>query len=240
MVQEQFLEFLNMESFDSQPTHPMTKDVDDPENQRDNLMKLIQEFMKHYGYGQVDCPTPKKDEADKICIITREGQNIQIELVPTNKQSDELYNYSVQLCQWYLHLNELHDTAKEGDLNRTILNCQYSLPFFFSHSKLSKYLVENIDYVLKCKYLLSPLQRMRVLEGSYVNINGGQGQNVESDLTQEHSVCNQKMLIKSLGANKSENAIKRVTGAAETISNICEKFDKSLNIKPNLEVTVNL
>lgn len=33
MVQEQFLEFLNMESFDSQPTHPMTKDVDDPENQ---------------------------------------------------------------------------------------------------------------------------------------------------------------------------------------------------------------
>ncbi|XP_052675768.1 uncharacterized protein LOC128157314 [Crassostrea angulata] len=232
MVQEQFLEFLNMESFDSQPTHPMTKDVDDPENQRDNLMKLIQEFMKHYGYGQVDCPTPKKDEADKICIITREGQNIQIELVPTNKQSDELYNYSVQLCQWYLHLNELHDTAKEGDLNRTILNCQYSLPFFFSHSKLSKYLVENIDYVLKCKYLLSPLQRMRVLEGSYVNINGGQGQNVESDLTQEHSVCNQKMLIKSLGANKSENAIKRVTGAAETISNICEKFDESLNIKP--------
>lgn len=58
MVQEQFLEFLNTESFDSQPTHPMTKDVDDPENQRDNLMKLIQEFMKHYGYGQVDCPTP--------------------------------------------------------------------------------------------------------------------------------------------------------------------------------------
>lgn len=94
-------------------------------------------------------------------------------------------------------------TAKEGDLNRTILNCQYSLPFFFSHSKLSKYLVENINYVLKCKYLLSPLQKMRVLEGSYVNINGGQGQNVESDLTQEHSVCNQKMLIKSLGANKS-------------------------------------
>lgn len=69
-------------------------------------------------------------------------------------------------------------------------------------------------------------------EGSYVNINGGQGQNVESDLTHEHSVCNQKMLIKSLGANKSENAIKRVTGAAETISNICEKFDESLNIKP--------
>lgn len=95
MVQEQCLEFLNIESSDSQPTHSMTKDVDDPENQRDNWMKLIQEFMKHYGYGQVDCPTPKNDEADKTFIITPEGQNIQIELVPTNKQSDELYNYSI-------------------------------------------------------------------------------------------------------------------------------------------------
>jgi hypothetical protein len=73
---------------------------------------------------------------------------------------------------------------------------------------------------------------MRVLEGSYVNISGGQGQNVESDLTQEHSVCNQKMLIKSLGANKSKQAIGRVTGAADTIAQICAKFDESVQIKP--------
>lgn len=42
-----------------------------------------------------------------------------------------------------------------------------------------------------------------MLEGSYVNIKGGKGNNVESDLAQEHSVSNQKALIKSLVANKS-------------------------------------
>lgn len=89
-----------------------------------------------------------------------------------------------------------------------------------------------MDYVLKYKYFLSPLQRVRVFEGSYVNIKGGIGQNVESDLTQEHSVCNQKALIKSLGANKSEKSIQCVTGAADTISEICSKFDKSCFIKP--------
>ncbi|KAH3723582.1 hypothetical protein DPMN_049373 [Dreissena polymorpha] len=73
---------------------------------------------------------------------------------------------------------------------------------------------------------------MRVLEGAYVNVKGGKGQNVESGLTQEHSVCNQKTLIKSLGANKSEKSIQRVTGAADTISEICSKLDECVNIKP--------
>lgn len=88
----------------------------------------------------------------------------------------------------------MNDTAKEGDLNRGILNCQYSLSFFFSHSALSKYLVENIDYILKCDRMPSPLQRIRVLEGegSLTNTKSGIGKNVESDLVREHSVCSQK------------------------------------------------
>lgn len=128
---------------------------------------------------------------------------------------------------------ELHDTAKEGDLNRTVLNCKYPLHFFFSHSPLSKYLVENFDYLLKTEHFLSLLQRIRVLEGSYVNIEGGQGKNVESDLVQEHSVCNQKHLIRSLGANKSETSISRVTKSADVIFDICSKFDSSIDLKPN-------
>lgn len=212
----------------------MANDLDDQENQKDIMMKLIQQFMKHFGYGQVDYS--QKAEANNMCIVTSKGQNVHSELVLTVKQkSDELYNYSVQLWQWYLHLNELHDTAKERGLNRTILNCQYSLPFSYSHSKLSKYLVENIDYVP-----LDPFAKDAVLEGSHVNITCRQGRNIECDLTQEHSLCNQKMLIKSLGANKSENAIKRVTDAAETILDICAKFDESVKSNLNLGVTVNL
>ena len=127
----------------------------------------------------------------------------------------------------------MNDTAKEGDLNRAILNCQYSLPFFFSHSTLSsKYLVENIDYILKCKHLLSPLQKIRVLEGSFTNCRGGIGNNVESDLVQEYSVCNQKQLIESLGANKTEQSISRFTRSADAINEICSNFDASILLKP--------
>jgi hypothetical protein len=122
----------------------------------------------------------------------------------------------------------MHDTATEGDLYRAVLNSKYVVPFFYSHSKLSKYLVENIDYVLKCEYLSSPLQRIRVLEGSFVNVRGGLGKNVESDLVQEHSVCNQKSLIKTLGANKTETSITRVTRSADALVEICFQFDSSI------------
>lgn len=97
---------------------------------------------------------------------------------------------------------------------------------------MSKYLVENVDYLLKTEKLLSPLQRIRVLEGSYVNIWGGHGNNVECDLVQENSVCNQKALIKALGANKSEKFISPMTASADAIDEICTKFDRNVNLKP--------
>lgn len=61
---------------------------------------------------------------------------------------------------------------------------------------------------------------MRVLLGSFVIINGGKGRNVESDLLQEHLVCNQKSLIQTLGANKTERVISRVTSAADILANV--------------------
>lgn len=158
----------------------------------------------------------------------------QIVLVPytTEKKSDKLFNYFLHLCHLYMHLVEMNATAKEGDLNRAILNYQYSLQFFFSQSTLSKYLVENIDYIFKCKHLLSPLQKIRVLEGSFANCRGSIGNNVVSDLVQEHSVCNQKQLIESRGANKADQSISTVTRSADNINEICSNFDASILLKP--------
>lgn len=82
-----------------------------------------------------------------------------------------------------------------------------SLPLFYNHSMLSKYLEECINYIINVEHYLSPMMKLRVLEGSFVNVRGGKGRNVESDLLQEHAVRNQKVLIKQLGANKSSKAI---------------------------------
>ncbi|KAK6184288.1 hypothetical protein SNE40_006788 [Patella caerulea] len=88
----------------------------------------------------------------------------------------------------------------------------------------------TIDYILKVEYLLSPLHRIRALEGAFCNTRGGIGKNVESDLVQEHSVRNQKNLIRHLGSNKSERAITRSTIAAGAVTNIIDQVDESLKL----------
>jgi hypothetical protein len=53
---------------------------------------------------------------------------------------------------------------------------------------LSKYLVECTNYIINVEHYLSPMMKLRVLEGSFVNVKGGKGNNVESDLLQEHAL----------------------------------------------------
>ena len=206
---------------------------------------MLENFVRFYGYAQFNlqekAPPPAEASAlqaagQRRVYVQAQLPNGQIVLLPATMAGelpqDHVYNYSMNVCHWGLHLMQMNDTAKEGDLNRTIVNLKYCIPFFFSHSRLSKYFVECLDYLRKVCYTLSPQQRLRTLEGSFVNSFGGKGNNVEADLRQEHSVCNSKELIHQLGANKTESAITRVTGAADTVSKLVDYINHCME-KPS-------
>lgn len=72
---------------------------------------------------------------------------------------------------------------------------------------------------------------MRIMDGTFINVRGGAGNNLETDLVKEHSIRNRKELIKSLGANKSEGAILRVTSAADTVAATTGNFARSIGVK---------
>lgn len=83
--------------------------------------------------------------------------------------SDDLNNYVRNFVQWYYVVLNFKDTIKEGDIYRTNVILKMMIPFFYSHSALSKYFVECIDYILKTEVMLSPRLSMRVRLSSYVN-----------------------------------------------------------------------
>ena len=122
-------------------------------------------------------PKDLQEVSHGICKV---GGSVYLMPIVTRRPDVGTFNYCMQICHWFLYLVQMDDTAKEGDLHRTVLNCQYSLPFFYSLSNLSKYMVENINNIVQCKYLSSPLQRIRILEGSYINCRGGVGRNVKA------------------------------------------------------------
>ena len=151
---------------------------------------------------------------------------------PTPLKEDQLMSYANNYAQWTLHLMNLNDTAKEGDMDRMLLACKMNIPFFYSHSNLSKYFIENLDMLVKILFSESPLMQLRLLEGSFVNPTGGPGNNIEIDLAMEHSVRNRKDAIRNLGANKTEIAIQRVSMAADTVARVSEQIFGKATVTP--------
>lgn len=242
---EQALEYFGMDTTESQPTKnqpPEGIEASSRQTRQECLQKMLRDFLLHYGYGQFSLGQPTVDNRPqeeehlvttyKILGKTADGKVLVIPVQASSKPpaEDRLLNYASNLCHWAMQLMSMDDTAKEGDIDRLMLNCKYNLPFFFSHSKLSKYFVENMDYVLKAQHLLAPKTQLRILDGSFVNMRGGQGHNVEADLVQEFSVRNRKELVRHLGANKTEKAIKRVTNAADAIAAMSSSFDKVVKV----------
>lgn len=241
MIKEQALEYFGMENEDSDPN--IITSGKSKGDRTSEMYSILEKLLKHFQYGQFDLLKPEIPLPQKLMyqVIgkTPDGKLkvrpiVEIQTPPemkAEKNDDQLFNYCSNLCNWALHLMALEDTAKEGDITRTIPNLMYAIPFFYSHSRLSKYFIEAIDYIIKVEHLLSPLNKMRVLEGSYCNMRGGTGNNVEQDLVQEHSVRNAKTLIKQLGANKTEKAIIRCTGAADITMDIVKNLDSALSMR---------
>ena len=217
-----------------------------PAMQRQEYNRVFEGFLKHYRYadfslGEQENPQVQPAPAQllqQVFRVVRQLPNGMILVAPMQlpveqpaprPEEDEIFNYANTLCQWTLQLMQMNDTAREGDITRIMPNLMSNVPFFYSHSALSKYFVECIDYLLKVKEA-SPQMKIRILEGSFVNTVGGRGKNCEADLKTEHSVGCRKKLIKLLGANKSDSAIARVTNAADCVDDIIGKFDEGVQL----------
>lgn len=85
------------------------------------LLAAVNDFMKYFGYCNADTAEglPQPLKGTLIYHLQKTGDENQWILVPylEKPQDDEVFNYSMQPYHWYLHILELHDTAKEGDLN---------------------------------------------------------------------------------------------------------------------------
>ena len=137
---------------------------------------------------------------------------------------DEIMSYCTNFCYWAMHLMQMNDTNKEGDIDRLVLSCKMNIPFFYLHSTLSKYFVENVDFIMKTVISSSPRTKVRLFEGSFVNKRGGIGNNAESDLVMKWNIRQIKDDIKHLGGNKTKKAIIGATMASAMLATVDKNF----------------
>ena len=203
LICEQFMEFLQLDSVDDKPSANLVPDTVQNMSQEEKEVvadSLLSKFLDKYGYGE----------------LSSSG-------LP---QGDGVYNYCNQVAHFALHLMNLNDMAKEGDVDRAITNVQYNSHIFHSHSLSSKYYHQCLDFLLKITHTLSPQMAMRSLDSLFVNEKGGPGVSKEGDLLVELSIKTKKGLIRLLKSNKHEESMQTTQKAAEVIGELVRKFDK--------------
>ena len=99
MVKEQAMELFQM-----------TDEDDSPGILPENIINLSKSTKEQIMY--------------QVCTMLIENFHYlsEVEVGPHEDTGDQLYNYCTNLCSWGLHLLEMDDTAKEGDISRIIPN----------------------------------------------------------------------------------------------------------------------
>ncbi|WAR09260.1 hypothetical protein MAR_019218 [Mya arenaria] len=105
----------------------------------------------------------------------------------------------MNFLQRFFIIVQMKDAIREGDVKRISIVLKNMIPFFYSHSRLSKYLTECIDYILKTEHTLSPYMSPKVQAGSFVNQKGRPGKNKAADIQKENEV---KLLNKTKLRNR--------------------------------------
>ncbi|KAH3697136.1 hypothetical protein DPMN_084623 [Dreissena polymorpha] len=132
MVNEQFLQYFGMENVESEPTKNMPIMKKNLSDRRIQIFEMMEKFIAEFGYLK-NCT-----DADA-------------------QENDSVFKYCSNLCHWVVLLLNFEDVVREGDLQRIVPSVMYMMQFFLSHSNTSKYFEECLDFVMKCEFLLSPL-----------------------------------------------------------------------------------
>ena len=156
-------------------------------------------------------------------------------LLPPNDSSprndeDWIMNYSLSLLKFYFIMVDFKDAVKEGNGKHISILHKQLLHDFKSVPGFNAYAIETLVSIIQTYVLLSEAESNQVTWAGTVNWLGGNGKNIEVDLLQENRNKDIKGMIKSMGANKTTQAITRASRAAGGVRLIVENFDYNVQL----------
>lgn len=145
---------------------------------------------------------------------------------------DDVFDYHYGFMNMALLLRNFMDAIKEGDGER-IVRCikMFLLHFKQDGSGSTKYSLEALYHLFQLFALLSPREAERLIWNRAVNNKGCPGCNVAMDLALEHDNHLIKDIIRGLGANISEESVRRICRAFFILKAFLQQLDKEMKVK---------
>ena len=161
-------------------------------------------------------------------IIVKECTLIDISSDIEDTQ-DRVYNYARNLCHYGALLLELKDAWAEGDGERVFRSWKLMMPHFKASGR-HKYALEALRFQFQVNSTLSPRLAHQAKWDRFVNVKGGKGQNIPTDLYNEHVVKLLKRIIRTMGPNLTEKAMQRSARSVSTVFAISKQYDKESGV----------
>ena len=173
-----------------------------------------------------------KTKEEKYAFITKlarqvvEDTTINTESLLGNKvkiSNDKVYSYSRMFCHFGSIALEFQNAWHRGDGIR-IYRCWKILLLHFHCYKHTKYAWEALKLQFQVEYL-PPSLAYQVKWGRFVNTRGGDGNNIPSNLFNEHLNKLFKEIIQNMGPNLTEKAAQRAAQSVSTLHEFTQVFD---------------
>lgn len=172
---------------------------------------MLKQFLEKFVFRSYES---EMYESDEPSLIT-----------PTCEQADRIEAYALNFVKHFLLLEDLRDAVKEGNGPRLETLSKVLLLHFKSVDGFNSYAIEMLTNISHNNMLLSQRLSNQCIWTATASWKGCIGKNMEIDLLQENPNCDQKNLVRSMGANKTEKAITRASKASGGITEIVDNFD---------------
>ena len=142
---------------------------------------------------------------------------------------DRVYNYARILCHYGALLLEFKDAWAEGDGERVFQCWKLMMPHFKASGR-HKYALEALRLQFQVKSTLSPRLAHQAKWNRFINVKGGKGKNIPTDLYNEHIVKLLKHIVTTMGPNLTEMSLQRAARSVSTVFVISKQYDKESGV----------
>ena len=162
--------------------------------------------------------------------IVKSYVHLQVHVPPDSSSvGDKVLECSKNLLGIGAFYLEYQEAIREGDGKRVLRCWQYLLPIF-RYTGRRNYCGEALRLLHQYYYALPPRLAEQLIWSRFANTHGIRGKNIPLDFHQEHLNRLCKTAIKSLGPNRTDEAVLRCGKALGTISGVLRQFDQDNNI----------